>query len=96
MQIKKGEIITLMSGVYGSRHRPMVAVQDFDLTAVATDITAGMTRVDREWEIGLLDEILEARGFLQPLPNRQLCFDYWSDNLVVEEAPFEPLWFNDQ
>lgn len=96
MLIKKGEIVTLMSGVYSSRHRPMVAVQDFDLTAVAADIIAGMTLVDRNWEIGLLDEILESRGLLQPLPNRQIQFDYFSEELLLEEKPFEPLWFDDK
>lgn len=96
MQIKKGEVITLMSGGYGDRHRPMVATQDFDLAAVAGDITAGMSRVDREAQLGVLDEILEARGLLQALPNRQLRFDYWSDELVLEEEPFKPNWFNDQ
>lgn len=96
MHIKKGEVITLMTGGYSSRHRPMVAVQDFDLAAVAADITAGMTRVDRDWEIRLLDEILEARGLLRPLANRQLRFDYWSDGIVIEEEPFERLWFDDK
>ena len=96
MHIKKGEVITLMTGGYSSRHRPMVAVQDFDLAAVVADITNGMTLVDRNWEIGLLDEILESRGLLQALPNRQIQFDYFSEELLIEETPFEPLWFDDK
>ena len=89
MQIKKGEIITLMSGVYRDRHRPMIATQDFDLAAVTADITAGMDKIDRDQEIYVIDEILEARGLLQPVQSREICFDYWSEELVIEEKPYQ-------
>lgn len=56
MLIKKAEIVTLMSGVYGDRHRPMIATQDFDLATVTAEITAGMDRGDRDHKLYVLTD----------------------------------------
>ncbi|POM10559.1 hypothetical protein CUU62_22915 [Pseudomonas sp. WP001] len=75
MLLKKGEVVTVASGIFESysREGPFVATQDFDLGAF---VAKAMSAVTEAWEItGVLWEVprmLVEQGFLVELPCRRI------------------------
>ncbi|MFL6876799.1 hypothetical protein ACJ6YJ_18265 [Pseudomonas marginalis] len=75
MLLKKGEVVTVASGIFESysREGPFVATQDFDLGAFVAKAVSAVTEA---WEVtGVLWEVprtLVEQGFLVELPCRRI------------------------
>lgn len=87
MLLKKGEVVSIASGIFESysREGPFVATQDFDLGAfVAKTVSATET-----WELtGVLWEVprlLVEQGLLVELPCRRIHLGALGDVEVTEE-----------
>lgn len=65
MLIKKDEVFTLTHDL-DERNRPMIALQDFDLVAVANQIVAGMSEFETAAEAWTLIERFEDLGLAKP------------------------------
>lgn len=89
MLIKKDEIITLMHGIRDERDRPMVATQDFDLSAIANQLTSGMDVYDKQMEVYILHERLEDLGLARPLQQTLICLVPEADRVIIEHAEEE-------
>jgi len=88
MLLKKGEVVTVASGIFESysREGPFVATQDFDLGAF---VAKAMSTVTEAWEVtGVLWEvprILVEQGFLVELPCRRIHLGSLGDVELTEE-----------
>ncbi|MBD8682322.1 hypothetical protein [Pseudomonas sp. CFBP 13719] len=88
MLIKKGEVLTIASGIYEGYDRsgPFVATQDFDL---ATFVASAKATIEEPWEVaGLMYEIprmLYAQGLLAKQPCRRIYFEGMMDFELGEE-----------
>ena len=87
MLLKKGEVVSIASGIFESysREGPFVATQDFDLDVfVAKNVSASET-----WELtGVLWEVprvLVEQGLLVELPCRRIHLGALGDVEVTEE-----------
>lgn len=89
MLIKKDEVFTLTHDL-DERNRPMVALQDFDLVAVANQIVAGMNKFETADESWLLIERLEDFGLAKPFEQTLIRITSGPGVIfaeVVQEAP---------
>lgn len=88
MLLKKGEVVTVASGIFESYSRggPFVATQDFDLDAFVAKVASAVTEA---WEVtGLLWEaprMLVEQGFLVELPCRRIHLGSLGDVELKEE-----------
>lgn len=75
MIVKRGEFITLASGIFESYNRegPFIAVHGFDLDAFVSERAhAGMTRLEMDDLLEGIPAMLIARGLLTELPCRRI------------------------
>lgn len=88
MLLKKGEVVTVASGIFDSysRQGPFVATQDFDLGAFVGKAVSAVTET---WEVtGLLWEVpqmLVDQGLLVELPCRRIHLGALGDVELTEE-----------
>lgn len=88
MLLKKGEVVTVASGIFESysREGPFVATQDFDLGAF---VAKAVSAVMEAWEVtGVLWEVprmLVEQGFLVELPCRRIHLGSLGDVELTEE-----------
>ncbi|MBA1244935.1 hypothetical protein [Pseudomonas japonica] len=91
MLIKKGEVLTIASGIYEGYDRagPFVATQDFDL---AVFVASAKDTVDEAWEnAGLMYQIprmLFAQGLVVMKPCRRIYLGWTDLELGEEEEDF--------
>lgn len=89
MIVRKGEVITIASGIFEGYDRagPFVATQDIDVDAIVADAVA---RIEKPWELrGVLSEIpkqLYERGLIEKLSCRRIYLGGLSDVDIREEA----------
>ncbi|PRA33678.1 hypothetical protein [Pseudomonas poae] len=87
MLLKKGEVVTVVSGIFESysREGPFVATQDFDLD---TFVAKAVSAVTEAWEVtGVLWEVprmLVVQGFLAELPCRRIHLGALGDVELTE------------
>lgn len=90
--VKKGEVISIASGVYESYERsgPFVAMRDFDLDAIVERLKPA---VSEPWEITDLmwsiPEMLIKEGFIVAMPCRRLYLGSFGEFDVSEERWYE-------
>lgn len=75
MIVKKGDIITLASGIFESYNRegPFIAIHGFDLGAFVSERAhAGMTRLEVDDLLEGIPAMLIERGLLTELPCRRI------------------------
>ncbi|WP_339498536.1 hypothetical protein [Pseudomonas canadensis] len=88
MLLKKGEVVTVASGIFESysREGPFVATQDFDLGAFVAKAVSADTET---WEVtGLLWEVprmLVDQGLVVELPCRRIHLGALGDVELTEE-----------
>ena len=88
MLLKKGEVVSIASGIFEvySREGPFVATQDFDLGAFVAETVSAVTET---WEITeLLWEVprtLVDQGLLVELPCRRIHLGALGDVELTEE-----------
>lgn len=90
MLIKKDEIFTFMHGLCDERDRPMIATQEFDLSAIANQLIQSMDDYDKQAEVDLLHERLEDLGLARPLQQTLIRLGLEADHVVLERAEEEP------
>jgi len=73
MIVKKGEVISLMNGIYDEHESPMVVVRDFDLKVIAEEIRASMVRKHGHPPTTCFREQLEELGYLTKLKIWNVC-----------------------
>lgn len=89
MQLKKGDIVSIASGVWEGYNRtgPFIVERDFDLAAF---IDAARATIDEDWEVsGLMYEIprtLLAQGFISKHPCRRIFLGAWNEFDLDEES----------
>jgi len=89
MIVRKGEVITIASGIFEGYERagPFVATQDIDIDAIVADAVA---RIEKPWELrSVLSEIpkqLYERGLIEKLPCRGIYLGRLSDVDIHEET----------
>lgn len=88
MLLKKGEVVTVASGIFESysREGPFVATQDFDLGAC---VAKAVSAAAETWEVtGVLWEVprmLVEQGLLLELPCRRIHLGSQGDVELTEE-----------
>lgn len=88
MLLKKGEVVSIASGIFESysREGPFVATQDFDLGAF---VAKAVSAVGETWELtGLLWEVprvLVEQGLLVELPCRRIHLGSLGEVELTEE-----------
>ena len=88
MLFKKGEVVTIASGIFESysREGPFVATQDFDLGAFVAKTVSAVTEA---WEVtGVLWEVprmLVEQGLLVELPCRRIHLGSLGEVELTEE-----------
>jgi len=88
MLLKKGEVVSIASGIFESYscEGPFVATQDFDLGAF---VAKALSAVTEAWEVtGVLCEVtrmLVEQGFLVELPCRRIHLGSLGDVELTEE-----------
>lgn len=89
MQLKKGEVVSIASGVWEGYGRtgPFVVARDFDLEAFIDKVRA---TIDEDWKVsGLMYEIprmLLAQGFISKFPCRRVFLGAWNEFDLGEES----------
>ncbi|RMR86329.1 hypothetical protein [Pseudomonas coronafaciens] len=88
MIVKKGEVITIASGIFESYDRagPFVVTQDVDVEAFIAD---ARTRLEEPWELSALlsdvPRILCEQGLLAKLPCRRIYLGSMGEVDIGEE-----------
>lgn len=88
MLLKKGEVVTIASGIFESYSRdgPFVVAKDFDLGAFVTESVSAVTQ---NWEVsGVLSDVsrtLVEHGLLVELPCRRIHLGSLGDVELTEE-----------
>ena len=88
MLLRKGEVVSIASGIFDaySREGPFVATQDFDLGAFVAKAVSAVTEA---WEItGVLWEVprmLVEQGLLLELPCRRIHLGSLGDVVLTSE-----------
>jgi len=75
MIVKKGDVITLASGIFESYNRegPFIAVHGFDIDAFVSERAhAGMTRLEVDDLLEDIPAMLIERGLIAELPCRRI------------------------
>lgn len=88
MLLKKGEVVTVASGIFESYSREglFIATQDFDLGAFVAETVSGVTET---WEVTELlwelPRLLVKQGLLVELPCRRIHLGSLGDVELTEE-----------
>lgn len=89
MLLRKGEVVSIASGIFDaySREGPFVATQDFDLGAFVAETVSAVTET---WEITELlwelPRLLVEQGLLVELPCRRIHLRSLADVELTEES----------
>ncbi|WP_434603086.1 hypothetical protein J3P85_07095 [Pseudomonas sp. Z1-12] len=88
MLLKKGEVVTVASGIFESysREGPFVATQDFDLGAFVAKAVSDVTEPwEVTWGLWEVPRMLVEHGLLLELPCRRIHLGSLGDVELTEE-----------